>query len=102
MVRNKLKSLSLHLAAYHVDKLGPGDAKVLEFAKSMGADMVIAPVTSGDIGAVDKLAGAAGINVAVEMKDPKSLGAELQQASPRLGIATASRALQAIVWPLCM
>src|SRR3984893_586909 len=34
-IRKKLKALNLHLAAYHVDKLGPGDGKVLEFAKSL-------------------------------------------------------------------
>jgi type 1 glutamine amidotransferase len=90
-VRNKLKAFSMHLAAYHVDKLGPGDSRVLAFAKAMGADMVIAPVESSSIAAIDKLAGAAGINVAIETKDPKSVVAALQQASRRLGIATSSR-----------
>jgi type 1 glutamine amidotransferase len=90
-IRKKLKGLSLHLAAYHVDKLGPGDGKVLEFAKSLGADMVIAPVSTDAVAAVDKMAGEAGINVAIETKDPKSLAAALQQASPRLGIATGAK-----------
>jgi type 1 glutamine amidotransferase len=88
-IRNKLKALNLHLAAYHVDKLGPDDGRILAFAKTLGADVVIAPVDPGMIAAVDKLANAAGINVAIETKEPKSLGAALQQASPRLGIATA-------------
>jgi type 1 glutamine amidotransferase len=90
-IRKKLKGLSLHLAAYHVDKLGPGDGKVLEFAKSLGADMVIAPVSTDAVAAVDKMAGEAGINVAIETKDPKSLAAALQQASPRVGIATGAK-----------
>ena len=58
-IRKKLKGLALHLAAYHVDKLGPGDRKVLEFAKSLGADMVIAPVSTDTVAAVDKMAGEA-------------------------------------------
>jgi type 1 glutamine amidotransferase len=90
-IRKKLKGLALHLAAYHVDKLGPGDRKVLEFAKSLGADMVIAPVSTDTVAAVDKMAGEAGINVAIETKDPKSLAAALQQASPRVGIATGAK-----------
>jgi type 1 glutamine amidotransferase len=90
-IRKKLKGLSLHLAAYHVDKLGRGDGKVLEFAKFLGADMVIAPVPTDAVAAVDKMAGEAGINVAIETKDPKSLAAALQQASPRMGIATAAK-----------
>ena len=90
-IRKKLKALSLHLAAYHVDKLGPGDGNVLEFAKSLGAGMVIAPVPTDAVAAVDKMAGEAGINVAIESKDPKSLAAALQQASPRVGIATGAK-----------
>jgi type 1 glutamine amidotransferase len=90
-IGKKLKALSLHLAAYHVDKLESGDGKVLEFAKSLGADMVIAPVSTDAVAAVDKMAGEAGINVAIETKDPKSLAAALQQASPRVGIATGAK-----------
>ncbi len=87
-IQKKLKSLNLHLAAYHADTLGPDDGKVLEFAKALGADMVIARVAPDVVAAVDKMANAAGINVAIETKDPKSLAGALQQASPRLGIAT--------------
>jgi type 1 glutamine amidotransferase len=87
-IRTKLKSLNLHLAAYHVDTLQPGDGKVLEFAKALGADMVIAPVAPDAVAAVDKMANAAGINVAIETKDPTRLAGALHGASPRLGIAT--------------
>jgi hypothetical protein len=90
-IRKKLKALSLNLAAYHVDKLGPGDGNVLEFAKSLGAGMVIASVPTDAMAAVDKMAGEAGINVAIESKDPKSVAAALQQASPRMGIATGAK-----------
>src|SRR5260370_3532826 len=90
-IRKKLKGLSLHLAAYHVDKLGPGDGKVLEFAKSLGADMVIARVSTHAVSAVDKIAGDAGLNVAIETEPPKTLASALQQASPRLGIATGAK-----------
>jgi hypothetical protein len=90
-IRAKLKSLNLHLAAYHVDTLEPGDGKVLEFAKALGADMVIAPLAPDVVPAVDKMANAAGINVAIETKDPKSFASALHGASPRMGIATGAR-----------
>lgn len=94
-IQKKLKSLNLHLAAYHVDTLGPGDGKVLEFAKALGADMVIAPVAPDAVAAIDKMANAAGVNVAIETKDPKSLAVSLHAASPRLGIATGARGVAA-------
>ena len=90
-IRTKLKSLNLHLTAYHVDTLEPSDGKVLEFAKALGADMVIAPVAPDVVAAVDKMANSAGINVAIETKDPKSFANAIHGASPRMGIATGAR-----------
>src|SRR5713226_3160256 len=43
-VRNRLRRLHVDMVAYHVDSLGPDDdarRKVFEFAKSMGAEMII-------------------------------------------------------------
>jgi type 1 glutamine amidotransferase len=87
-VRTKLRALSMRVGAYRVDKLGAGDRKVLDFAKSLGADMVIAPADAASLAAIDKLAGEAGINVAIASTDPKALVAGLGSLSNRIGIAT--------------
>ncbi len=87
-VKTKLRALGLRVGAYRVSKLAAGDRAVLDFAKSLGADIVIAPGDAASLSAIHKLATEAGINVAVENKDPKSLVAALGSLSNRVGIAT--------------
>jgi type 1 glutamine amidotransferase len=91
-VKNKLKALNMRMYAYHVDKLGPDDKAVLQFAKDMGAEIVVTPADLSSLAALDKLAGEAEINIAIEARNPKSLVAALEGKSPRLGIATSSTA----------
>src|SRR5437763_1178352 len=65
-VKNKLNALKLKVAAYHVDSLGPDDRKPLDFAKSLGAEVVVTRADTAALPAIDKLANEAGINVAIE------------------------------------
>ena len=86
-VRDRLTALKMRMV-YHAAKLGPGDAAVLEFAKSLGAKVVIAPVNPADIPAVDKLVSNADVDVAIEARqNAGSVAAALAGASPHLGIA---------------
>ena len=97
-VRNRLRRLHVEMVAYHVDSLGPDDAvrrKVFEFAKSMGAEMIISAPDPASLPAIDKLAGEIGINVAIENRsrkdtpaywDPKRVLGALQGRSNRIGV----------------
>ena len=95
-VRNRLRRLHITMVAYHVDSLGSDDAvrrKVFEFAKSMGAEMIISAPDPASLPAIDKLASEIGINVAIEnrkdtpaYRDPKGILAALQGRSNRLGV----------------
>lgn len=92
-VRERLAALKMRIV-YHAAKLGSGDAPVLEFAKSLGAKLVIAPVNPADIPAVDKLASDAGVDVAIEARqNPGSAAAALAGASSHLGIAVKGSAV---------
>ena len=97
-VRNRLRRLHIEMVAYHVDSLGPDDAvrrKVFEFAKNMGAEMIISAPDPASLPAIDKLAGEIGINVAIENRsrkdtpaywDPKGVLSALQGRSNRIGV----------------
>jgi len=91
-VKDKLKALNVRLYAYHVDKLGPDDKAALQFAKDMGAEIVVTPADASSLAALDKLAGEVGINIAVETRNPKKLVSAFEGKSPRLGIAASSAA----------
>src|SRR5206468_7213561 len=83
-VKDRLNALNVHMYAYHVDKLGADDRKTLEFAKDMGAAIVVAPVDTSALEAVDKLAGEVGINIAVETRNRKVVDGR----SAHMGLAT--------------
>lgn len=97
-IRNRLRRMHVDMVAYHVDSIGPDDAtrrKVFQFAKSMGAEMVISAVPPTSLPAIDKLAGEIGINFAIENRgrkdtpaywDPKRLLGALQGLSSRIGV----------------
>jgi len=87
-IRTKLRALGMRVGAYRVEKLGGGDRATLDFAKALGADLVIAPGDASSLPALAKLAGESGISVAVETKDPKPLLAVLGPLGERIGIAT--------------
>lgn len=85
-VKARFRALAMHLGAYSVGRIGPDDRKALEFAKAMGADMVVGGADIASLPAIDKLAGEVGIKVAVENKDLKALGAAVGGLS-HVGIA---------------
>lgn len=97
-IRNRLRRLHVEMVAYHVDSLGPDDAvrhKVFEFAKSMGAEMIISAPDPASLPDIDKLATEFGVNVAVENRsrkdtpaywNPKQVLGALQGRSNRIGL----------------
>jgi type 1 glutamine amidotransferase/sugar phosphate isomerase/epimerase len=97
-IRDRLRRLHVEMVAYHVDTLGPDDAvrrKVLGFAKSLGAEMIISAPDPASLPAIDKLASEIGVNVAIENRsrkdtpaywDPKGALAALQGRSNRIGV----------------
>jgi sugar phosphate isomerase/epimerase len=97
-VRNRLRRLHVEMVAYHVDSLGGDDAvrrKVFEFARNMGAEMIISAPEPASLPDIDKLATEFGVNVAIENRgrkdtpaywDPKRLLGALQGRSNRIGV----------------
>src|SRR4051812_14676331 len=90
-VNYRLKELTESVMAYRVDKL-PSDGetlrKVFDFAKAIGAPMIITGADAASIGDLDKIAEEFGVNVALESKsDPKPLMATLGSHSNRIGLA---------------
>jgi type 1 glutamine amidotransferase/sugar phosphate isomerase/epimerase len=90
-----LGKFHIRMVAYHVDKLGPDDRKVFEFAKSLGVEMIIAAPDVASLSGIDNLANEFGISVAIENLgreetpaywNPKSVLAALQGRSNRIGI----------------
>ena len=87
----RLRELNEQVLAYRVDAL-PSDAatrlKVFEFAKAIGAPILIVTADAATAADLDTLAGELDVNVALESKsDPKTLLAALQGRSKRVGIA---------------
>jgi type 1 glutamine amidotransferase len=90
-VTYRLRELSEAVMAYRVDKL-PADRdtlrKVFDFAKSIGAPLIITSADAASIEGLDRAADEFGINVALESKsDPKPLMATLATHSNRIGLA---------------
>ncbi len=94
-LKNHLGKFHVRMVAYHVDRLGPDDRKVFEFAKSLGVEMIVAAPDVASLSGIDKLANEFGINVAIEnlgrketpgYSNPKSVLAALQGRSNRIGI----------------
>ena len=89
-VRNRLDELRLRMPAYYIDVL-PADEgaqlKSFEFAKELGADMVIVPAEPASFAALDKLAKEFGMNVAVVNANPQSAMAALDPLSNHIGLS---------------
>jgi type 1 glutamine amidotransferase len=90
-VNYRLKELAESVMAYRIDKL-PADGetlrKVFDFAKAIGAPLVITGADAVSIADLDKIAEEYGVNVALESKsDPKPLMATLAPHSNRIGLA---------------
>jgi sugar phosphate isomerase/epimerase/type 1 glutamine amidotransferase len=90
-VRDALRSVNVRMIGYRAGTLPNGEAsqrKVLEFAKSLGADTVIASADAESLGSLDKLATELGVSVALDNRsDPKAALAGLEGLSKRIGLA---------------
>jgi type 1 glutamine amidotransferase/sugar phosphate isomerase/epimerase len=90
VVQNRLRKFHVLMLAYRVDRLEPDDAsrrKVFEFAKSLGAEMIVSPAMPGSLTAIDKLANEFGINFAMESRgDAKQILAKLRGLSNHVGV----------------
>ena len=89
-VKARLNELRLVMPAYDAGAI-PGDAasrrKVFEFAKSLGADMIIGSADAASLADLDKLATELTMNVALVSKDPKSMVASMASLSERMGLS---------------
>jgi len=90
-VKFRMTELSLAMPAYHVDAIPADEAgrrKLLEFAKAVGAGIVIGTAQPADFAALDKLATELDVRVAVDSKgDPKATIAAMSGMGKNLGVA---------------
>ena len=95
-VKNRLDELRLRMPAYYLDTL-PADEgaqrKSFEFAKELGADMVIVPAEPASFAALDKLANEVGMNVAVVNGNTQSAMAALAPSQQPHRVERGSRCL---------
>jgi hypothetical protein len=89
-VKNRLDELRLHMPAYFLNLL-PNDEssrrKAFAFAKELGADMIIVPADPASFAALDKLANATGMNVAVINQNTAAAMAALAPLSHHIGLS---------------
>ena len=103
-VKARLNELRLLMPAYDAGAF-PSEAasrrKVFEFAKSLGADMIIGSADAGSLADLDRLARELAMNVAVTSKDPKSMVGSMASLSERMGLSVDTGAwIEAGVRPL--
>jgi type 1 glutamine amidotransferase/sugar phosphate isomerase/epimerase len=86
----RLRELNLQMTAYRVDAIPADEAsrrRLFEFAKGLGAQMIVASPDAASLPELDRLAGEVGINLAVESrKDPKEVMKLVEGRSPRTGV----------------
>jgi type 1 glutamine amidotransferase len=89
-VKDRLDGLRLRMPAYFMDVLPKdesGRRKSFEFAKQLGADMVIVPAEVSSFAGLDKLANEVGMNVAVVNANTQSAMAALAPLSSHIGLS---------------
>lgn len=88
-VKARLNELRLRMPAYFADTIpsdSPSRRKLFEFAKSLGAEVIICSPDSSSLAALDQLATEMEINVAVESRNPKDALSRLEGRSSRIGL----------------
>jgi hypothetical protein len=89
-VRNRLDELRLRMPAYYVDVL-PADEisrrKVFEFAKELGADIVIAPADPASFPELDRLANDTGVDFAAVNRNPEASVGAFENLSTKIGLS---------------
>jgi type 1 glutamine amidotransferase/sugar phosphate isomerase/epimerase len=89
-VKSALNELRLRMPAYRITTLPP-DAnarrRLLEFARVMGADLVICPAAPAELADLDRLANEIGVDIAIESRDLAPLAAAMRGLSQRIGVS---------------
>ncbi|HUZ05333.1 MAG TPA: hypothetical protein VMU62_08240, partial [Acidobacteriaceae bacterium] len=89
-VKDRLDELRLQMPAYYVDVL-PADVesrrKIFEFAKKLGAGMVVVPAEPASFEDLDNLASETGMNVAVRTSNPQAAASALKGLSSHIGLS---------------
>jgi len=89
-VKDRLDELRLRMPAYFVDVLPADESsrlKIFEFAKELGADMIIVPAEPASFADLDKLAIKTGMNVAVVNQNPKGIAGAFEGLSDHIGLS---------------
>ena len=89
-VKNRLDALRLRMPAYYINVLPADESaqrKSFEFAKELGADMIIVPAEPSSFASLDKLANETGMNVAVVNENTRSAMAALDPLSNHIGLS---------------
>jgi hypothetical protein len=90
-VKERLNALALKMTTYRVAAV-PDDEesrrKLFAFAKDLGVETIVTNAMPASLAQLDALAGASGVNVAIESSgDPKELIRSIQGLSPRIGVS---------------
>ena len=89
-VRDALKAASVRMAGYRAGYIPANEGarrKTLEFAKSLGADTVIASVDAGSLTALDELAGELQLSIALDNRNnPMTAMDGIESLSKRIGL----------------
>jgi type 1 glutamine amidotransferase len=89
-VKDKLDALRLRMPAYYVHEL-PADElarrRVFEFARDLGADIVIAPADPASFAQLDKVANQVGVRFAAVNQNPSGSASALATLSDKIGIS---------------
>lgn len=86
-IKSRLGELKIKVSAYHMARLSPDEngRKAFAFAKSLGAETIVAQAEPASLAAVDRMAEEFGISVALDARNPKTLAEALSGRSARLG-----------------
>jgi type 1 glutamine amidotransferase len=89
-VKARLNELRLRMPAYYAERI-PGDQvsrhKLFEFARSLGADMIICSPERALLVELDRLANEFAVNVAVVNRDPNGELLDVEHLSKRIGFS---------------
>jgi type 1 glutamine amidotransferase/sugar phosphate isomerase/epimerase len=88
-VRQKLRAAGVTMSSYYAPDFPTDEAearKLLQFAKALGIETVVAAPPVSQLPSIDKLAGEIGVNVALLSGDPKSEMQAIEGRGKRLGI----------------
>jgi type 1 glutamine amidotransferase len=89
-VKNRLDELRLRMPAYFIAALPADESsqrKAFDFAKELGADLVVVPAEPPSFAALDKLATATGMNVAVISQNTAAAINALEPLSSHIGLS---------------